>query len=860
MGWFSEWLRQRPGRKCRHGKRLRIVRPALAELETRVVPAVVAQNFINHGGPVLGSPQVELVYLGSAWSSDSSLETQVNNFASSLVGSFFMDVLSQYGVGHGTVAGSVVLPVALGSTVSPQQIQNTLAQDVANGTLPQPGPNTLLFVLTPPNVGVRDNPFAQVNFLGYHSSLSDSQGAYAVVPYPGGSNPQAAGLTAFQSLTDTFSHELAEAVTDPFVNAQGNPSGWDDYTFDPTGNVFQGEIGDIAESAPAVFLNNYAVTQLWSNQADAVVAPAGATTAPGASSLTVTARDVPAAIANQPFTATVASITDTNANASAAGLTATVNWGDNSGTDTTARVTTDANGNLVVQDTHTYTAAGHYTVTVTVTDGTTTASDTSTATVTAPASLTVKANNLTAQPGQAFSGPVATVSDPGADASKLTATIDWGDQTTPDTVAVTTDANGNLIVQGTHTYAAAGSFTVTVTVKDGGGTASDTSTATVATATTTPTGTIAVTGQNVTAETGQPFLATVATVTDPGASAFDLVARIDWGDGSWPSLVRLSGPDAQGNFNVLGFHRYDAKGTYTIAVTVLDRETGDRATATATANVADSGALSVTSDRIDATAGTSFTGTVAAVSDPGASAANLTATVNWGDGTTDRNVAVTTDANGNLVVQGTHTYAQVGNYPVTVTVTDKSTGDRAQSFSVADVDPAPTPPSVRVKAVDLKATAGQSFTDGIAAVFVPGASASDLKVTVNWGDGSTTDSSAQVVPFGIGGLFVIVGTHSYATAGQFTITVTVTDTADGSMGTSTATAVVAAAPTTPAATTAPTTTITPTTPTTPPTDTTPTTPPTDVTPPATTTTTPTPSPLHRGVRHHPPRHASRRRA
>jgi hypothetical protein len=708
MGWLGRWLRQRWQRNGRKGTRLRKVCPLLNELETRVVPAVTASDFIDHGGPVLDHVQLEVVYLGSAWNSSALQPTvkQIDTFMQYLVASPFMSTLAQYGVSPGQATDSVVVPDALASNVTPNQIQMLLDQHIADGALAPADSNRLYVVFTPPNVTVSDNPRLPVDFLGYHSSLLDNQNhqdAFAVIPYPGGSNPQDASLNPFASLTDTTSHELAEAVTDPYTDARGRPTGWDDYTFDPNGNIDEGEVADIASTAPPVYLNGYAVTQLWSNQANSIVAAPGSTTSPGTSALTVTAQNVGNAVVNQSFTAVVANVIDT-----AASVTA----------------------------------------------------------------------------------------------SNLTATIDWGDGSTPDTnvpVSATAVA-GQFTVQGTHTYTASGSDTITVTVTDSssGATASGTSTATV-TAPGTTSG-ITVTGENVTAVTGQPFFAAVATVSDPGAFRGELVAQIDWGDGSRPSFVWAQGTDTQGNFVVDGRHLYAARGNYTLTVTVYDRETGAMASGTATANVADSGALSVTAQRVDATAGTSFTGTVATVTDPGASAADLTATINWGDGKVDTNVPVTTDRNGNLIVQGTHTYANVGHDPITVTVDDAKTGNRAQDFSFADVDPAPSGSEVHAMGVNVNVTPGQGFSNVIAVVSAPGASASDLTVTVDWGDG-TKDSNVQVVPFGTDGKFALVGTHTYTNAGQYTIAVTVNDTATGATASSTSTANVENATTTTSTTT-----------------------------------------------------------
>jgi hypothetical protein len=901
MGWFSEWLQRRKRRNSNQNKQVRTFRPDLRELETRVVPAAVGGNFINHGGPVLGAPKVELVFLGDAWTSNGTLQSEVQSFAQNLVKSSFMTVLNQYGVSAGSVDRSVVLPASLGGGISTNQLQNILTQDINNGTLPAPDANTVFFVLTPPNVTVYDNPFQAPNFLGYHSSLFDragSQVAYAVVPYPGGTNPSDPGLTAFQSLTDTFSHELAEAATDPYVNAQGYPSGWDDYSYAP-GDIYDGEVGDIAESAPVVYLNGDAVTQLWSNAAGSVVAPAGATTSPtsGTPALDVSVPGITIQ-GGTAFGGTVATLTGTDANA-----TATINWGDGTSDnpDTTpGSITTDASGNVVVQGTHTYTTAGSFTITVTVTDGSNTASGSGTATVTTPptpVALSLTHETITAQAGSEFSGTVAEVGGTDATSASLSATIDWGDGTamTPDTTTgtVTTDANGNVIVQGTHTYQNPGQYSVKVTVTDGSDSATTTSHATVTGSTTS--GSLTVTGASVAAVTGQPFLATVATVSDPGGSRHDLVAEIDWGDGSRPEWVLLDGPDAQGNFDVAGFHRYGTAGNYTVTVTVFDRDTGASATGTATANVEDSGSLSVTASRIETTAGTSFSGTVATVSGVAATD-TLTATIDWGDGSAlDTTATVTTDSNGNLVVQGTHTYANVGNYRITVTVDDATTKNRDQDSTLADVDRAVTTDNIHVASVNLAATAGASFQDGIAAVYAPGIPASNLSVSINWGD-STTDSTAsasknvQLVPFGTHGVYIVVGSHSYANPGSYTITVTVTDTATSTSVSSTSTATVTATgttttPTTPTTTAGPTTTPpTPTTPTpptscpTPPstTGTTPTTstPTTNPTPPATTSTTPTSTtpdttptptivsvtPSKKGRHHHaPPHRASRKR-
>jgi hypothetical protein len=94
-------------------------------------------------------------------------------------------------------------------------------------------------------------------------------------------------------------------------------------------------------------------------------------------------------------------------------------------------------------------------------------------------------------------------------------------------------------------------------------------------------------GVNLTLTPGQTFNGTVAFVSDtyPGVTAADLNATIDWGDGSNPDTVALTGPDAKGYFEVAGTHTYSQRGTDTITVTIQDTVNGVTTTAQGTATV-----------------------------------------------------------------------------------------------------------------------------------------------------------------------------------------------------------------------------------------------------------------------------------
>ncbi len=168
-------------------------------------------------------------------------------------------------------------------------------------------------------------------------------------------------------------------------------------------------------------------------------------------------------------------------------------------------------------------------------------------------------------------------------------------------------------------------------------------------------------------------LATFRT-TETAAKADDFTVSVDWGDGSKASagtVVALG----DGKFRVDGTHAYGAPDKYDVTVSVADAD-GDKLTArTATDAIADA-AVEVSVPPLYATAGLPMNDVrVATFTDanPLATAADYTATVNWGDGSTT-DAAVVADGAGFAVV-GSHTYS--GAIPVgpnvSVTVRNKDT-------------------------------------------------------------------------------------------------------------------------------------------------------------------------------------------
>jgi hypothetical protein len=238
-----------------------------------------------HGGPVLSHASVEAVFIGPQWASDPGLQAQagqLEGYLQFLTGSSFMDMLTRagYRVGRGTYLDSQVVPVDLQvGMISDATIQQTLADSIAGGSLPAPDADRLYFVFVEPGVDVV-TPWGEsaVNLLGYHGAFWGPTGAavtYAVVPDLAVPNAFFPGLSSFELMTKTASHELAEAVTDPQGTMIGTNAWYDSTWRDPTSGARGGEIADIAERA-VVDLGGY-VVQGVAGRNDQVLIPAGGT-------------------------------------------------------------------------------------------------------------------------------------------------------------------------------------------------------------------------------------------------------------------------------------------------------------------------------------------------------------------------------------------------------------------------------------------------------------------------------------------------------------------------------------------------------------------------------------------------------
>jgi PKD repeat protein len=205
----------------------------------------------------------------------------------------------------------------------------------------------------------------------------------------------------------------------------------------------------------------------------------------------------------------------------------------------------------------------------------------------------------------------------------------------------------------------------------------------------------------------------------------------NWGDGT----AAGAGPTPS--------HTYAAAGAYSVTLTVTD---DDGATGTVTKSVT----TSSPAPNQDPTAAFTVAGNQLSVSVDGSTSSDPDGNITgyawaWGDGTAAGSGAT-----------ATHTYATGGPYTITLTVTDNRGGANSATHDVTVVAPANQAP---IAAFNSSAT-GRTVT-------VNGSGSSDPDGSVasyawNWGDGTAAGSG-------------VTASHTYAAAGTYQVTLTVTD-------------------------------------------------------------------------------------
>jgi hypothetical protein len=224
-----------------------------------VMAAPAGAHLTYNQGPLIQNVEVFTVFWGTKWNASPaglSLMSKVNGFFNKILVSPAIDQLGEYSVpgqkiGHGKLTGTTVISAgAPVGSVTDTAIRSRLTQWIKAQSVPPTTKNSLYFVyLEPGIVSIMGGGKSCHSFCGYHNNNGNV--FYAVMPYPT-CDGCLGGLSVFDALTGTSSHELCESITDPEPGA-----GWYD-------NV-NGEIGDIC-AWNFKTVAGYKVQLEWSNQ------------------------------------------------------------------------------------------------------------------------------------------------------------------------------------------------------------------------------------------------------------------------------------------------------------------------------------------------------------------------------------------------------------------------------------------------------------------------------------------------------------------------------------------------------------------------------------------------------------------
>ena len=219
-----------------------------------------AAKVVYYGGPVLANVKVYSVFWGK--SVDSSVTSQIGSFFSATVNSTYLDWMKEYDtnikavdgrqgtnqhVGRGSYAGEyTITPKNTSASLNDPDVQAEIEYQVSTGALPKPDDNSLFMVYFPPGISISiDGQASCQAFCAYHEGfVSKTYGNtfYGVMPDMGGACSLGCGFNPapFANMTEVTSHELMEAISDPFPTPGSTPA------YPQAWNTTDGnEIGDL---------------------------------------------------------------------------------------------------------------------------------------------------------------------------------------------------------------------------------------------------------------------------------------------------------------------------------------------------------------------------------------------------------------------------------------------------------------------------------------------------------------------------------------------------------------------------------------------------------------------------------------
>ena len=213
----------------------------------------------NGGGAIINSVSLQLLFWGSSWTGTPSPGvSNVISAVDSILEGPYMKSLRQYGVGHGSLTGAwIITSPDPPNPFSDDDAHGIISGLIDQGTFPEPdepGGRNLYMLILPANVNSNQSGVIGEHLYDwdYDFPFDFDKAWFGWVTHDG----------TLDSLTATFSHELAEACSDP----EG-----DGIQVNPTSSTNWNEICDVCCSTAR--LEGILVQSYWSDRDKACVIP-----------------------------------------------------------------------------------------------------------------------------------------------------------------------------------------------------------------------------------------------------------------------------------------------------------------------------------------------------------------------------------------------------------------------------------------------------------------------------------------------------------------------------------------------------------------------------------------------------------
>ena len=241
----------------------------------KIESATAGKPLLYYGGPVISNVKVFTVLWNDRVSAE--VKTGITDFYRAYVDSQHMDWLNEYAtnlkavdgragtaqtIGRGQVLGEkTLIPSVTSKQITDLQIQQEIEKNIETGAFPRPDKDTLYMFHFSKDIQITiEGMTSCFSFGGYHNGFTSAK--YGDIFY--GVMPECSrtGSGSFQSITFVASHELIEAVTDPFPTPGSSPA------YPQAWNAADGnEIADLCRNS-TIFKGpkaDYNISMEWSN-------------------------------------------------------------------------------------------------------------------------------------------------------------------------------------------------------------------------------------------------------------------------------------------------------------------------------------------------------------------------------------------------------------------------------------------------------------------------------------------------------------------------------------------------------------------------------------------------------------------